>query len=125
MMTYEVLVDSGFDARHGICLPDGTIEPAHTHRWEVTVKLVSSRLDSCGLVADFDAVRADLEAVLGRLDDTDLNNNPRMRGLNPTAEHVARVVFEALLERRGGDPSLFSIKVTEAPGCAVVYRRTC
>ena len=122
-MIYEVLVESGFTARHGIHLTDGTVEPTHAHDWRVTVQFVGPELQECGLLVDFEAVKSDLDAVLARLDGTDLNRCPAMGGLNPTAELVAKVIFEGMLQRRGDHERLYSVTVTEAPGCAAVYRR--
>ena len=120
-MTYEILVDGGFTARHGIRLPDGDVEPGHAHTWQVRVRFVGSELDECGRLVDFEVVKADLDEVCARLDQSDLNTNPAMRNLNPTAEYVARIIFEAMLQRWDRDQRLCSAQVTEAPGCTAVY----
>ena len=122
-MMYEVLVEGGFTARHGVRLPDGNIEPLHTHDWGVTVRFAGRELDECGLLVNFDAVKSALNAVLARFEHTDLNQNPAMCGLNPTAEHVAKVIFEAMLQRWNGDERLRSVRVSEAPHAAAVYGR--
>jgi 6-pyruvoyltetrahydropterin/6-carboxytetrahydropterin synthase len=122
-MVYEITVESSFVARHGIELPNGTVEPAHEHDWHVTARFVGSGLDSCGLLVDFDVVKAALDAVLAPLRGADLNHAPALDGLNPTAEFVARTIFEDLFEKCGRDERLFSVTVTEAPGCSACYRR--
>ena len=122
-MTYEVHVEGGFTARHGIRMPDGSVEPAHAHDWGVTVRFVGDELEECGLLVDFVAVKSDLNAVLAPFEQADLTRCPQMRGLNPTAEHVAKVIFEAMLRRWDGDERLHSVAVTEAPGCVAVYGR--
>ena len=122
-MTYEVLVEGGFTARHGIRLPDGSVEPSHAHDWRVTVRFVGSQLDDCGMLVDFRDLKSDLEEVTARFDQADLNKSPAMQGLNPTAEHVAKVVFEAMFRRHDGDNRLHSVRVMEAPGCTAVYRQ--
>jgi hypothetical protein len=68
-------------------------------------------------------VKSALDGVLAPLRGADLNTCPVLRGLNPTAELVARAILEGLWERCGRDPRLFSVAVTEAPGCAAVCRR--
>ena len=123
-MVYEVTVEASFVARHGIRLPDGTVEPSHEHDWRVTARFVGSQLDACGLLVDFDAVKAALVQVLAPLRGADLNRTPALHGLNPTAENVAHVILEGLFERCGRDPRLFSVTVTEAPGCAAVCQRS-
>jgi len=122
-MVYEVLVESGFVARHAVRLPNGTVECVHEHDWRVTVRFVDAELDECGLLIDFGVAKSDLDHVLAQFDQTDLNRNPTVRGLNPTAEHVAKLVFEGLLEHCGDPDRLQSVRVSEAPGCAAVYGR--
>jgi 6-pyruvoyltetrahydropterin/6-carboxytetrahydropterin synthase len=122
-MTYEVAVESGFTARHGIRLPDGTVEPGHTHDWRVTVRFTGTELDECGLLVDFEAIKAELKEILASLEGTNLNANPALRGMNPTAECVAKVILEAMLERRATDPRLVAVQVMEAPGCLAVCLR--
>lgn len=123
-MVYEITVESSFIARHGIRLPDGAVEPSHEHDWHVTARFVGPDLNPCGLLVDFDAVKAALDAVLAPLRGADLNQAPALDGLNPTAECVARTIFEHLFEKCRRDERLFSVTVTEAPGCAAVYRRS-
>ena len=122
-MVYEVLVNGGFTARHGIRLPDGTVEPPHAHDWRVTVRYAGTELDEYGLLIDFEAVKSDLEAVVAEFEGVDLDNAPIMRGLNPTAEHVARVVFDEMSRRGSGVSHLFGVRVTEADGCVAGYCR--
>ena len=122
-MTYEVLVEGGFTARHGIRLPDGSVEPSHAHDWRVTVRFVGSQLDDCGMLVDFRDLKSDLDEVTAPFDQADLNRSPVMQGLNPTAEHVAKVIFETMSRRRHGDKRFHSVRVMEAPGCTAVYGR--
>ena len=122
-MMYEILVEGGFTARHALRLPDGRVEPAHAHEWRVTVHFVGRELDECGLLVDFEAVKSNLDDVLARFDHQDLNCCPSLHGLNPSAEHVAKVIFEATLQRWNGDERLHGVTVTEARGCVAVYRR--
>ncbi|MCK4658962.1 MAG: 6-carboxytetrahydropterin synthase [Phycisphaerae bacterium] len=123
MMTYEILVEDTFTARHAVHMPDGTVEPAHTHNWRVVVRFVGLVLDECGLLIDFEAAKSDLHHVLREFEGADLNHCPAMQGLNPTAEHVARVIFDAILRKRDGDERLYRVMVTEAPGCTAGYGR--
>ena len=122
-MVYEVLVDAEFTARHGIRLPDGTVEPSHAHAWRVTVRYAGAELDECGLLIDFEAVKSDLGELVAELNGADLDAAPIMRGLSPTAEHVARVIFDEMSKRGGGVDRLCGVRVTEAAGCVAGYCR--
>lgn len=122
-MVYEISVESSFVAQHGIRLPNGTVEPTHKHVWQVTVRFIGDQLDACGLLVDFDDVKAALAQVLGPVQGADLNQSALLNGLNPTAENVALTLFDALYERCGRDKRLSGVEVTEAPGCTATYRR--
>ena len=119
-MTYEVLVEGAFIARHAVRLPDGTVESSHEHNWRVTVRFVGTELDECGLLIDFGAAKLELDRVIARFDRTDLNRNPALGGLSPTTEHLAQLILEGMPEHHGGRARIQSVMVTEAAGCAAV-----
>jgi 6-pyruvoyltetrahydropterin/6-carboxytetrahydropterin synthase len=120
---YRVSVSTSFSAAHRLRLPDGAYEPPHGHDWSVEARFVGSQLDSTGLLIDFEDARAALQAVVGRLHHTDLNDCSLMAGLNPSAENVARVVFDALAGHVSRPELLESVHVVEAPGCTAAYFR--
>ncbi|NOT00836.1 MAG: 6-carboxytetrahydropterin synthase [Phycisphaerales bacterium] len=117
---YEIVVEGEFSATHQLTLADGSVEPLHGHDWHVWVRLESSRLDAWGMVADFMDVERALRAVLQELHHADLNGHAWFAGVNPTAEQVARVVFERMSAAAWTD-KLRSVRVREAPGCTAAY----
>jgi 6-pyruvoyltetrahydropterin/6-carboxytetrahydropterin synthase len=121
---YEVSVQAQFSAAHRLRLSDGSFEPPHGHDWHVTVTFAGEELDAIGVLVDFVAAEARLRCVVAQLHHTDLNACPAMRGLNPSAEHVARVIFELMSQDAELDRTLQRVRVTEAPGCAATYVRT-
>lgn len=122
---YELSVETEFCAAHALRL--GTQrEPVHGHNWRVTVTVSGDRLDGDGLLVDFHVLQSRIDEVIGPLRNRDLNALPPFDRVNPTAENVARHLFERLSTLiAGSDPPIQvdSIRVTEAPGCAAVYRR--
>ena len=116
---YTISVEGGFRATHHVRLPGGSIEAPHPHNWKVRVYVSRPRLDEIGMGADFEAVRGMLVAVLHPLEHTNLNTYAPLAGSNPTAEVVARFVFDRLVER--GVADLRRVEVTEAPGCVASY----
>lgn len=116
---YTVSVETTFCAVHRVRLPDGTLEPLHGHDWRVRAFFAKPSLDDAGMVVDFEAARSALDGVTRELHHADLNTQALPAGLNPTAEVVARFVFEALAGL--GLPGLFRVEVTEAPGCIGAY----
>lgn len=113
---YEVRVRAGFSAAHQLRLYDGSLEPIHGHDWKVEAVFRGPELDGIGVLTDFVPVQKALAEVLGGLHHQNLNDAPLLGGKNPTAEHVARVVFEQLRERLPAAP-LLAVYVEEAPGC--------
>lgn len=120
---YEVSVEAVFSASHRLRLANGELEPPHGHDWRVTATFAGNELDGIGVLVDFIAAEARLREVTAGLHHTDLNNCPAMRGLNPSAEHVARVIFEAMSADESLRETLHRVRVTEAPGCTATYLR--
>lgn len=133
---YELTVESTFAAAHAIRIgtgsPDGpTLEPLHGHNWHVTATIAGSKLDADGLLCDFHTVEGALREITGRFHNRNLNDLPPFapvtggRGVNPTAELVARQIATELREMvvAALEPAvrLVSVRVTEAPGCAATY----
>jgi len=116
---YTVTVEARFSAVHQVRLGDGTLEPPHEHDWLVRACFSRSELDEVGMVVDFSKARSALQSVLARLDHTNLNSHEGLAGKNPTAEVVARYIFDLMSEP--GLSVLRRIEVTEAPGCVAVY----
>lgn len=101
---YEVRVRGGFSASHQVRYADGETEPLHGHNWQVEVVVACRALDEAGMGIDFVEAHRALEACLGQLTYTNLNDNPALGGLNPTSENIARWIYDRLasaLERDG------------------------
>jgi 6-pyruvoyltetrahydropterin/6-carboxytetrahydropterin synthase len=121
---FEVSVESEFCAAHAILIA-GVREPNHGHNWRVTVTVRGESLDGEGLLCDFHAVESVLSEVIRPFQNSDLNQTPPFTDVNPTAEHVARHIGVEMNQRlrtsfaRGA--SVYSVRVTEARGCAATY----
>lgn len=121
---YELTVEAEFCAAHAIIL-QGQREVVHGHNWRVTATVSGSQLDAEGLLCDFHLVEKALGAVIGPYHNSDLNRVAPFDDVNPTAENVARHIAEALAARLdarlGPRAGVASVRVTEAPGCAITY----
>jgi 6-pyruvoyltetrahydropterin/6-carboxytetrahydropterin synthase len=87
----------------------------------VEVVFRGAELDQIGVLLDFVKVEEALRGVVAGLHQSYLNEAPLLAGLNPTAEHVARRVFEELGKRLGPGAPLEAVHVREAPGCTAGY----
>jgi 6-pyruvoyltetrahydropterin/6-carboxytetrahydropterin synthase len=118
---YEVSVQREFDATHAITMA-GERETPHGHTWRVQVVIAGRKLDEDGLLCDFHMIECELDRLIDAFRDRDLNQTPPFDRLNPTAEHIARYLAEALTEALPTHVTLDRVSVTEAPGCIATYR---
>ena len=118
---FTVVVEAEFSATHRVRYPDGTVEEPHGHAWRVRAFFSRSDLNDVGMVVDFGEAQAALRSAVNELENTDLNAHPALRGANPTAEIVAKHLFDRVFA--AGVSTLRRIEVTEAPGCVAIYER--
>ena len=81
--------------------------------------MIADPLGQTLVVVDFEAARSALQSTLDKLAHVDLNEHEGFAGLNPTAEVVARYVFDRL--RDEGLTAIRRVDVTEAPGCSATF----
>ena len=119
---YELTVKSHFDAAHALRDYPGECRNLHGHTWDVEATVAGEVLDDIDIVYDFKRLKEDLGAVLEPLDHGFLNEVPPFDTLSPTAENLARVLFEQLSARVGEQVSVKEIAVWESPVARIVYR---
>jgi len=120
---YEVRVQARFNALHQLRLYDGTVEPLHGHDWKVEAVFRGPELDRIQVLVDFVSAEARLREVVKPFDHAGLNEITAREGANPSAEWVARYVFDRLRERLEPGCPLVAVYVEEAPGCIAGYLR--
>lgn len=97
------------------------MEPPHGHDWRVRACFARADLDGLEMVADFHEAQALLQEVIAPLHVNDLNAHEALGMANPTAERVARYIFDELARR--GMSNVSRVEVVEAPGCTASYER--
>jgi 6-pyruvoyltetrahydropterin/6-carboxytetrahydropterin synthase len=100
---YMVRVEAGFSAAHFLAHYKGKCERLHGHNYRVRAWARGGGLDEGGMLLDFGELKAALRAVLARLDHGLLNDLDFFEG-DPSAERIARYVFEGLREIVPGAP---------------------
>jgi len=120
---YELTVKSHFDAAHALRGYPGECRNLHGHTWDVEATVQGSDLDEIDIVYDFKQLKADLSQVLGRFDHAYLNDVPPFDELSPTAENLARVVYDELSGVVGSRVTVKEVAVWESPVARIVYRR--
>src|SRR3989338_6560921 len=110
---YEVEVRDEFSAAHFLKLYDGSWENRHGHNWKVSVIMRSDKLDSMGVVVDFEALKPSLKKTLAEFNDKSFNEHPNFKGkkLNPSTENIAKIIYERLSKNFKSDQAKI-VKVT-------------
>lgn len=118
---FSVTVETTFSALHRVQYPDGSLEPAHGHDWQVRVHFQRSHLDDHGMVVDFVEAQSILKSIVEPLHHSNLNEMDAFHNVNPTAEIVARYIFDRFHKKC--PDTLQRVEITEAPGCVASYQR--
>ena len=122
---FEITIEETFAAGHALRNYRGKCENVHGHNYRCQVTVAGERLDSIGLLVDFVELKRAVHAVLDRLDHQWLNDFPPFDKLNPSAENIAKYVYdevEAGLAVKEG-VRLAQVKLWETDTCSAVYRR--
>lgn len=119
---YSLTVKDHFDAAHMLHGYPGECSGLHGHTWDVEATVEGADLDEIGIVYDFKRLKTDLAEILTRYDHVCLNDVPPFDEMNPTAEILARVVFEGLSERVGAQVRVAEVVVWESPIARIAYR---
>jgi 6-pyruvoyltetrahydropterin/6-carboxytetrahydropterin synthase len=118
---FTVSVETHFWASHRLTLPDGSKEPLHHHNWFVTADVSGSELDSMGLVMDFRRLKAIVDNIVADFGNSPLEKLDYFQRNNPSAENVAKYIYEKLEPELPKDLKLSHIRVVEQPGCSVKF----
>ncbi len=119
---YELSVTGTFSSAHHLRGYGDPCERPHGHNWKVAAFVRCETLDGAGIGIDFKVLRARLREVLADLDHRDLNETPYFREVNPSAENIARHVFERLRALlAGGTVRLARVTVGENDDSGATY----
>ncbi len=101
---YEVVIRDHFSAAHQLRDFNGICENLHGHNWKVEVQVISEKLNTIGIVVDFSIVEKYTKEVIDIFDHQVLNEIPFFKDFNPSAENIARFVFEELQKKLSQEP---------------------
>src|SRR5512135_643296 len=109
-------VEFYFAAAHRLPRYEGPCFRQHGHNYKFFIAVEGEVDPRTGLIADFGVLKQVVqEEVLARVDHRNLNDILD----NPTAENIARWIWEALASRL---PGLAEVRLYEIPDCCVTYR---
>ena len=115
---FEVNVKLKFSAAHRVEDYPGNCERLHGHNWVVEVSSSSENLDKLGMVVDFRTLKEKGKKVISLLDHQYLNEVPPFNQINPTAENIAKFIFDEVSR----EIELTSVTVYESEETKATYR---
>ena len=122
--SYAVAVRREFTARHYLIGGDwGAENQLHEHHYAVEIRLEGCQLDRHGYLIDIDAVTAALDEQVGRYRDKTLNSLPEFAGLNPSLEHLARIMGVALAASLDSHLQGLAVRIWENEFAWAEYRK--
>jgi 6-pyruvoyltetrahydropterin/6-carboxytetrahydropterin synthase len=122
---FEVSVDETFAAAHNLREYKGKCEDLHGHNYKVRVVVAGKELDSVGLLYDFVHLKQVIQSVIRSMDHKYLNELPPFDRLNPSAENIARHIYDRASEQlkpAANGAGISSVTVWETETSAATYR---
>ncbi len=122
---YEVSVDESFAAGHYLRGYKGKCENQHGHNYRVRITMAGQELDATGLLYDFVHLKRVIQDVICSLDHKNLNDFAPFDTLNPSAENIARYIYDETSRQMRATPggaAVASITVWETDTAAATFR---
>jgi len=119
---YELTVQAEFSAAHALRGYPGKCARLHGHNFKIEVVVCGTELDDLGMLVDFRKVKARLQEVTEAFDHRNLNEVPPFDERNPTAENLARYLYEQLSDGLPAGTRVAATTVHETCRAAATYR---
>ena len=124
---FEICVEHTFAAGHALRNYHGKCENVHGHNYRVQVAVSGPDVDENGLLFDFSELKKRLRAASEYLDHQFINELKPFDEINPSAENIARYVYEELAKGLAGANDrapvrISQVRVWETDDAAAVYR---
>ncbi len=122
---YEITITKSFSAAHLLKEIGGKCENLHGHNFIVDVTLSGPTLNKEGLLLDFRILKEWTDKILDGLDHKFLNENPHFKNVNPSAENLARFIYDQVNEQaRLKNVAVSCVTVWESENARASYRGT-
>ena len=120
---YRIKVAEAFEAAHNLREYEGKCARLHGHNWVIEAEIKGEKLNNIGILIDFKDVKRELKDLLDRLDHRYLNEITPFDKINPTAENLARFIYDEFKTNKifEGNAKLTAITVFESPKSSVRY----
>ncbi|KUJ72213.1 6-pyruvoyl tetrahydropterin synthase [Thiomicrospira sp. WB1] len=123
--TYFLNTQLEFASAHRLHGYPGDCANLHGHNWKVEVTVKGHQLDDVGMVMDFKAIKREAKTIIDELDHTYLNDHPAFQSDNPTAENIARFIYQTLAKRINSEQvQMHRLTLWENDRNSVTYEQT-
>ena len=120
MFVLKIVTD--FASAHSLRDYPGDCARLHGHNWEVEVMVCSQVLNESGIAIDFREIKRQTKLVVKRLDHQYLNEIKPFDVLNPTAENIAKYLFDEIAVLiNNQNVKVKEVTIWETPRSAVTY----
>ena len=120
MFVLKIVTD--FASAHSLRDYPGDCSRLHGHNWQVEVMVSSQVLDESGIAIDFREIKRQAKVVVKRLDHQYLNEIKPFDVLTPTAENIAKYLFDEIgVLINNKDVIVKEVTIWETPRSAVTY----
>lgn len=119
---YSLGITQHFDAAHFLRKYAGKCAKLHGHTWQVELVLRGRRLNQQELLFDFNEAKDLLNKTLSFFDHHYINEIPPFDELSPTAENLAKFIFNQVKRDLPVQLDLVEVRVWESPHAWVSYR---
>ncbi|HLE17701.1 MAG TPA: 6-carboxytetrahydropterin synthase QueD [Syntrophales bacterium] len=96
---YEITITRSFSAAHVLKDIGGKCEGLHGHNFDVEVSLAAVDLNKEGLLIDFRILKEWTDEILDCLDHKHLNDLTYFKDKNPSAENLARFIYDRISDK--------------------------
>ncbi|OGF45386.1 MAG: 6-carboxytetrahydropterin synthase QueD [Candidatus Firestonebacteria bacterium RIFOXYC2_FULL_39_67] len=93
---YELNVEDEFASAHYLRGYKGKCERVHGHNYRVMITVKAKKLNKIGLAVDFSEIKVELKKNMEILDHRLLDELPCFKKVNPSAENIAKYIFDSM-----------------------------
>jgi 6-pyruvoyltetrahydropterin/6-carboxytetrahydropterin synthase len=121
---FEVTIEQSFAAGHALRNYHGKCENVHGHNYRCELTVEGPDVDNTGLLVDFVLLKKMLLGVIDRLDHQWLNDYPPFDVLNPSAENIAKYIYDEVGKGIAGTNGvrILSVRLWETDTSSATYR---
>lgn len=122
---FELTVEMPFSAAHRICGHAGACANLHGHNYRALIGVMGEGLNELGMLVDFGELKELCAEIVAPLDHGYLNETPGLADPNPTAEVIARHIYQELarrLKEKGVGVSVSRVTVFESERSSASYQ---